>query len=271
MSELSDGSSKQRISAIYRYPIKGLSGEAHESFKLVANEGMAGDRSIAIARKPNTFDHDNPDGVAKNHFLMLMRDAKLAELDSKITGEDDELILCQDGTELLRAPLRSVDGQQAIEAFFNDFLDEESLSPVLVQFEHYKFTDINRISAEKMNAISLINLASVRALEEAIGQPVDPLRFRANIYFDGRPAWKEFDWLDGSITLGTARANIVMRTGRCAATQVNPATAERDLDIPRLLRKNFGHSDMGVYAEISHSGVVAIGDRITSVADNVPS
>jgi uncharacterized protein YcbX len=49
---------------------------------------------------------------------------------------------------------------------------------------------------------------------------------------------------------------------RCAATQVNPDTAQRDIDLPRELRQAFGHADMGVYAEIVAGGTVRQGDGV---------
>ena len=49
---------------------------------------------------------------------------------------------------------------------------------------------------------------------------------------------------------------------RCAATQVNPATAERDLDIVAALGRAFGHINMGVYAEVLKGGEIALGDRL---------
>jgi hypothetical protein len=32
--------------------------------------------------------------------------------------------------------------------------------------------------------------------------PIDPIRFRANVYFDGAAAWSEHDWINSEITLG---------------------------------------------------------------------
>ena len=55
-----------------------------------------------------------------------------------------------------------------------------------------------------MRAVSLINLASVRALESAVGAQIAPLRFRADIYFEGPKAWCEFEWLDQDIAAGSA-------------------------------------------------------------------
>jgi hypothetical protein len=152
-----------------------------------------------------------------------------------------------------------------VEDFFADYLGDAKLSPRLVNAKGHKFTDISVVSPEKMRAISIINLSSVRALEQAVGKPIDPLRFRANIYIDDVPAWAEFDWMEKRVSIGSAKARIVMRTRRCAATQVNPSTAERDLDIPKLIKQHFGHMDMGVYAEVSGDGVAAIGEPLFPV------
>ena len=111
--------------------------------------------------------------------------------------------------------------------------------------------------------VSLINHASIAALARTIGAPVDPLRFRANVYFEGRPAWAEHEWLGREITIGAARLRVVSAITRCAATQVNPSSAERDLDIVGTLQRTFGHNLMGVYGEVLHSGEMAVGDPIT--------
>ena len=114
--------------------------------------------------------------------------------------------------------------------------------------------------------MSLINLASIAALEQSLGAPVAPLRFRANVYFDGMPAWSELDWLEREIRLGGARLRVISPITRCAATQVNPATAERDLDIVGGLQRGFGHNLMGIYAEVIEGGEIAKGDELIPLA-----
>ncbi len=111
--------------------------------------------------------------------------------------------------------------------------------------------------------VSIINLASVAAVENAAGAAVDPLRFRGNVYVSGWPAWHEFDLLGAEIAVGpSARLKVVKRIVRCAATEVDPATGIRDLAIPRTLMDNFGHADCGVYAEVVTAGDIAAGDVI---------
>ena len=88
----------------------------------------------------------------------------------------------------------------------------------------HSFSDVAR------KVVSIINLASVAALEDAAGAPVHPLRFRGNLHVEGWPAWHEFDLLDQEIAIGpSARLKVVKRIVRCAATEVDPDTGIRDL------------------------------------------
>ena len=112
--------------------------------------------------------------------------------------------------------------------------------------------------------VSLINRNSIRDLEAKIGAEVDPIRFRANVYFDGPPAWAEHAWLEREITVGGARLRVIATITRCAAIEVNPATAERDLDILGELRRHFGHNLMGIYAEVLDAGDIAVGDTLVA-------
>jgi uncharacterized protein YcbX len=51
-------------------------------------------------------------------------------------------------------------------------------------------------------------VGSVRELERAAGRPVNPLRFRANVYFDNVPAWDEFKWMGKELAIGSARLSV---------------------------------------------------------------
>ena len=121
----------------------------------------------------------------------------------------------------------------------------------------HSFSDV----AKKV--VSIINLASVAAVEAAVGAPVNPLRFRGNLYVDGWPAWHEFSLVGRVLTVGkNAQLKVVKRIQRCAATDVDPDTGIRDLSIPRTLLENFGHTDCGVYAEVITPGTLTIGDAV---------
>ncbi|MEO0361487.1 MAG: MOSC domain-containing protein, partial [Pseudomonadota bacterium] len=72
--------------------------------------------------------------------------------------------------------------------------------------------------------------------------------------------WAEMEAVGRTVALGTARLRVLLRTRRCAATEVDPDTAKRDLKIPVMLRRQRGHFDMGVYAEVIEGGTFRRGD-----------
>jgi uncharacterized protein YcbX len=129
--------------------------------------------------------------------------------------------------------------------------------PVFSRAEPHRYTDVDR------RLISLINIDSVRDFAGRIGAPVDPLRFRANVYFEGWPPFSEMQLKEGTeLSLGGVRVKMIARTARCGATEVNPQTARRDLEVPKMLIQQYGHADMGIYAEVVNPGAIALGDLV---------
>jgi uncharacterized protein YcbX len=129
-------------------------------------------------------------------------------------------------------------------------------NPRLVEAPGHMFSDTAR------KVVSIIGLASIADIERVARASVDPVRFRANLYFAGGRPWEEFEWLDREIAIGGVRLKVYKRIDRCAATTVNPQTATRDMNVPRLLQEGFRHIDCGVYAEVLSEGEIALGDRI---------
>jgi GntR family transcriptional regulator/MocR family aminotransferase len=115
------------------------------------------------------------------------------------------------------------------------------------------------------NVISLINLATVRSLEQQWGVSIDPLRFRANLYIDGARPWEEFEWVGSDIRIGDGLFRADRRNGRCGATNVNPETGRRDLDLPGSLRAAFGHKELGIYLISKETCRLTIGDQVATV------
>jgi hypothetical protein len=252
------------VTAIYRYPIKGLSAERLDRVALMPGECLPHDRRFAIALGSTSFDPQRPEWLSKIHFIMLMRDEKLAQLQTRFDAESGVLTIAEHGRVLVRERMTKTEGRRLVAEFFADFLGLAVNGPLrVVEAPGHAFADARRKpNATTDKYVSLINRASIAALEAAIGVPVDPIRFRANIYFDGALAWSEHDWIDSEITLGAARLRVISPITRCAATQVNPATAKRDLDIVAALGRVFGHINMGVYAEVVVGAEVALGDAL---------
>ena len=248
------------VQALYRYPVKGLSPQALETAQLTAGQTIPADRLYAIENGPAGFDPAAPTYFPKQRFLMLMRNERLAALQTEFDDSTHTLTIHWQGAEAARGDLRTPQGRTAIENFFARYCaDELRGSPRVLHGDGHSFSDV----AKKV--VSIINLASVAAVEDAVGVPVNPLRFRANVYVSGWPAWREFDLLGQTITIGrTARLKIIKRIQRCGATEVDPDTGVRDLAILRTLLDNFDHTDCGMYAEVITGGEITPGDTVAS-------
>jgi uncharacterized protein YcbX len=247
-----------KIKAIHRYPVKGLTPEPMARTELAPGKTVPFDRMYAIENGPSGFDAASPSYLPKIRFLMLMRNARLAELRTAFDAETHVLTVHHEKRVAAQGDLRTVEGRTAIERFFAEFsADELRGPPKVLQADGHSFSDV----AKKV--VSIINLASVAALEDAVGAPVNPLRFRGNLQVDGWPAWHEFDLLNREIRVGpSVRLKVVKRIVRCAATEVDPDTGIRDLPIPRTIMDTYGHADCGVYAEVIEGGPIALGDVV---------
>lgn len=249
---------------ICRYPVKGLSAEDLERVMLTAGQSLPQDRRFALAHAATHFDPTRPAWLPKTSFLQLMRNEKLAQLQTRFDEESGYFTIERDGQMLLKAEITDPSQQESISEFFADFLrDSVTGTPRIVEAPGHSFSDATqKPNSTTYQYVSVVNLASVRALEQAVRVPVDPIRFRANLYIDGLPAWMEFDWVGSEITFGQARLHIVSRIVRCTATTVDPTTAERNLNVLTHLQQSFGHVDMGIYGEVIGSGEIVNGDTV---------
>ncbi|HJU18251.1 MAG TPA: MOSC domain-containing protein [Stellaceae bacterium] len=254
------------IAALYRYPVKGLSAESLARVALAPRECLPQDRRFALALAATRFDPQRPQWLSKIHFAMLMRDEKLAQLHTRFDAASGVFTAERDGRVVLRETITEPEGRRRIDAFFSDFLGDAVAGPLrVVEAPGHAFADARpKPNASTDKYVSLINLASLRALERVIAAPLAPVRFRANLYFDGAPEWAELGWIEREIAVGAARLRVVATITRCAAPGVNPDTAERDRDVTGALQRSFGHNLMGIYAEVTKGGEIGVGDAIAA-------
>ncbi|MGH7091928.1 MAG: MOSC domain-containing protein, partial [Stellaceae bacterium] len=158
------------------------------------------------------------------------------------------------------------EGCRQAAAFFDGFLGGAVPGPLrIVEAPGHAFADARpKPNAGTDQYVSLINLDSVRALRTMIDAAVDPIRFRANLYFSGTPAWSEQEWIGCEIAVGGARLRVISPITRCKATEVNPDTAARDLDVVGTLMREFGNNIMGIYAEVIAGGALVVGDTLAA-------
>ncbi len=245
------------VAGLYRYPVKGLSPQKLDSVSLDIGRTFPADRAYAIENGPARFDPDNPKYLPKVNFLMLMRNERLAALETQFNEPNETLVILRDGKQVAQGALNTKLGRQLLEQFFASYMrDELKGPPRIVSAPGHSFSDV------AAKCVHLVNLASIHELERAAGQTLDPLRFRANLYFEGAEPWVEKKWLGRIVQAGDVRMKIFKETVRCEATNVNPSTAQRDATIPPTLLRAYGDSCFGVYGEIIVAGEIRPGDSL---------
>ena len=249
------------IKNIYSYPVKGLSAEALSEIKLHAGNSLKDDRRFAIALGSTNLALGGSGWMAKNHFLTQAKNPKLAQLKTKYDPNTQMLTILRSGKKVSQGQLTSLIGREMIEKFFTAFMGDEAHGSVKV-FE----TKTGEMLSDQSRAfISLINLDSLRDIDRITRMKVNPIRFRGNINFECGAPWLENNWVGRSIRMGGATLKVVAPVGRCIATHINPKTSKRDINILKVLKRNFGHTNCGVFAEVTQTGIIHINNKITMI------
>ena len=247
------------IQSIWRHPVKGFTPEPLDEATLAAGACFPCDRLYAVEDGPSGFDPQSPRHISKQKFTVLAKIPAVARI--RTTYDEGSGVLTarlEDGPPL-QAQLTRPAGREAFAAWLADIPGDDIRGPLKV----LPAPGAHRFMDDEGGFVSIVNLASVRDFEARIGQPVDPRRFRANLYAEGWPAWAENEAAAAAICLGGAEATVFKPIVRCMATHVDPETGERDIDLVGELFKTYRHTFCGIYVSVSRGGRVRRGDRIS--------
>ncbi len=230
------------IDAIARYPVKSMGAEPLLSAELMW-VGLHGDRQYAFVRSGN-----------RSRFPWLTaRDVSDLVLHKARYGDPDDP---------RNAPARvtTPDGQDYA-------IDDPALAERLSSAagESVSLIQVGRGCFDAM-PVSVVSTTTLAALETARGGAVGLERFRINLVIRAAPAaGRETNWLGGTLTFGAspsaARVLLGWAIPRCAMVTVDPATAERDPSVLRLVARDFAN-EVGAYGSVAMTGTIQVGDRV---------
>ena len=248
------------IKELWHYPIKGLGGSLIDLAVLETGGYFPNDRQFAIS----TGHAKTANAVAgtwqkKAFFLQLMTDETLADYscqfipDGAVKGLH---VTHRDGSVNHFDPSKPEDCTR-LEDFFAARLEARfSGHPRLMQMDQQAYSD------QSSPLISIASDASLNTFAKATGTIADNRRFRINVIISADQPFAEADLIGKTVRCGTALLAIKAPVGRCAAINVNPDTAQRGPDYVAFMRAHFGHSNLGVFAEIIDGGTIKSGDQL---------
>jgi uncharacterized protein YcbX len=245
-----------RVAALARHPIKGFTPEPLEQVHLRAGAHFPGDRLYAVEDGPSGFDPDTPAHISKMAFTVLAKLPSVAAVRTNWIEDEGILKAWHPDFGEISVDLDDESGRTMFATWLSGVLAEEVHGPlnVLSAPSAFRFMD------SRTGYVSIINLQSLRDFETKIGRRIDAARFRGNIMVEDWPAWSELEMADQEIVIGEARLRGLKPIERCRAPDVNPDTAQRDIDVVPLLREHYGHVLCGLYAEVIEGGIISTGD-----------
>lgn len=244
-----------RVTDLWRHPIKSHGRERLDRTVLVSGQAMPFDRHWAVTHANSKFDADNPEWVMCRNFMLGTLTPKLAGINATFFDAEGRIELThRDLGQITFRPDNPADTDRFI-AWLKPLSEGDALQPVgLARLPGRGLTDTD------FPSVSVMNMASHRAVGQRIGRQIEPERWRGNVWLDGLAPWEEFDWIGKRIRVGETVLDIVEPIRRCKHTMANPVTGIRDTDTLTALREGWGHQDFGVYARVIEGGAIATGD-----------
>ncbi|MDP9138664.1 MAG: hypothetical protein M3N38_10895, partial [Pseudomonadota bacterium] len=183
-----------RLAQIRRYPVKGFRGHDLGAATFESGRGIPFDRHLALLLPPLPDVANTDRGTLP--YLYLARNPELARCSVDWDGgekfvfrfPDDERVAIDTGSA---SDLDNLN--RALARWFPREGGGPRISLARPDGGYWDFSD---------TGLSLINLATIREIARTAGRPIDPARFRGNLYLDGVAAWREFDLIGRRIGVG---------------------------------------------------------------------
>jgi uncharacterized protein YcbX len=228
------------VIAINRYPVKSMRGEALEQAELRWT-GLIGDRQYAFVRETNSsrFPWLTGREVADlvRHTPRFPDAANIPATPPVVTTPDGETYTLDDPA--LRDRLALAAG------------------------ERVRLMHLGKGCQDAM-PVSVVAIETLRRLEARFGAPLGLDRFRINIIIDADPVHgRETDWLGRTLRFGADGPMLGLGCGiqRCSMVTIDPATAERDAAVLRMVARDF-NNEVGAYGSAARLGVIRRGDQV---------
>lgn len=247
---------------IWRFPIKGFQGQRLDSVTLEQSAGIPGDRRFAITRGTHPTDTWLQSGSfyvnAHVDNLPTFKIDPVSENGISVTNSLGSRIDLDfdDPASIARANESMT--QFMIPAGIDPDLPIPQIMQQKTQRGIWDFVD---------TPLSIINSASVAEIGDAMGEYLDPVRFRGNLVVNIDNSWDEFSWIGKRIRIGEAEIEVFRPIPRCPAPGVNPESGKRDIDFAARMPEHFGHAYCGVYAVTTKPGKIFSGAQIEIVGD----
>ena len=248
------------VAFTYLSPIKSLSFQSAQNLIIKKDVGIEEDRIFAFSRGLNEVDarriEKEPSDRELIHFLTLKNSPSLNKYDFKF--ENQSITIFKEDKEIASY---SIHEKENISKKLQELEPDLPIPTYLLKNQLFPFYDTTN-SSNVSNTISLINLNSVKDFSNKINKDIQFERFRGNIYVKNLDAFEERKWINKVISINNTQFKVLKNIPRCSATNLKINSSEKDINLPNMLRKFYGHIDMGIYLAPLENGQIKVGDNV---------
>jgi len=263
-----------RVTALHRYPVKSLQGEAVETVT-VEPHGLAGDRRWMVV------DGDGRFVTRRERSRMATVAAFPAEGGIVLRHDGRQLYVPVPGAEApqvetivwrdhVPARIASTEAAELLSAALGAdmrlvYMANATVRPVDARYG----AEDDRVSFADGFPVLLTSEASLSALNGALTAPVSMRRFRPNIVVDGMEAWAEDGWR--RVRIGAVTFRIVKPCSRCVIVTQDPDSGvagegnEPLASLRRLGRMAKGGIMFGQNLIPDGIGTISVGDAVEPI------
>ena len=251
-----------RVSALWRYPVKSMLGEALASAS-VSRRGLEGDRAFAVVDAA-----DGKTASAKDTRRWPNLFAFGAEYVARSSSATPTAILTLPGGRSVASDDPSVD--EVLSRALGRAARLAALDPPAVPALH-EDVELGRDATEDGTehffdaaTVHLVTTSTLERLRELYPSGrFDVARFRPNVVVDtnGRAGFVENAWVGRTLAIGGVRLEVTAPCPRCVMTTLPQGDLPRD---PGILKAVVRHNqaNVGVYARVLRGGVLAQGQAV---------
>lgn len=256
-----------KVTALYRYPVKGFTPEPVEHITVLPGGRVAGDRvlNFRFADAPVA----DTSWCRKYHGVVLANTPGLARLNVRFDERTQRLKILLENKILADDALDEAGRRRVVGAITGYALSLDE-NPLKGQPEHLPLRLVGdgttpRYQDNEAGQVTLHSCESLASAGVAFGDAsLNGLRFRHNIVIDGVAAWEEQSWGGGKLRVGNVVFESLVPKVRCLATHANPLTGERDLQVMQMLVKEFAQKEptFGIGMLSEAGGEIRVGDTV---------
>ena len=247
------------IEKLYFSPVKSLSFSYSPKLIVKKKIGIKNDRIFSFTRLIDRSKADNYEKNPKDRNLNFFLTLKNSPFLNKYNFDykSNELSLLLDSKLIQKI---SLDKRDNFKILSQELIDREKITkyiPYLIHNINFPFFD-----TMPHNTISLINMSSIKDFEKKTNRKIEHKRFRGNVYIKNMDPWSEFKWVGQEISINGCLFKVLNKITRCVATNLIPNSEISDINLPKLLRETYGHTNMGIYLKPLNDGEINVEDII---------